>query len=523
MPFAPFVTRAADRNSLIKQHVITDLSRFADHDAEAMVDKEAFPDPGAGVNLDGSHQARHSRHQPGKNKEPLAIEKVSGAMEYDCVQPLVAKENFQAALGGRVLTLDCTNMIAEPHRQYLLSLGCINHRRGCYIWRVETARLYYHDAYTSSFEAQVIDIADSGRRVYLDRTFFYPTSGGQPHDTGLLDGIAVTDVVDEGNRIAHVLSEPVTGEVVRAAVDWSRRLDHMQQHSGQHLLSAILLEGFGIGTLSFHMGPEVSTIELGAKHLTSDQIAWAEERANEIVRAALPVTISFEEADSAEALRKESKRTGTLRIIEIQSIDRSACGGTHVKTTAEIGSVQIRGSDKVRGNVRIEFVCGVRALRRSRLDFQILAQLSKQAAAPPEKLVESVSATRQRLLDAERDRDKLKVQVAHYGAEASYREAPVSPDGLHRLFVRAALLDEAVRLHAVAFAANPKAICLVAADEPLSVLVSCSLDSGLDAGALLKRILTERGGRGGGSASLAQAKLPDEQTLEAVRQALGFF
>src|SRR4051794_9050726 len=192
---------------------------------------------------------------------------------------------------------------------------------GCYSWGVTTARLYYQDAYTHAFDAQVIDRTADGKRVYLDKTYFYPASGGQPHDTGVLSGATVVEVVDEGERIAHVLSEPVTSDLVQARIDWNRRFDHMQQHSGQHLLSAVFLERFGFKTLSFHMGPEVSTIELGTNELTTEQIATVEEGANEIVRAAIPLLVSFEDAESVQALRKESRRTGTLRIIEIQKLD----------------------------------------------------------------------------------------------------------------------------------------------------------------------------------------------------------
>src|SRR4051794_40064152 len=206
---------------------------------------------------------------------------------------------------------------------------------GCYSWGVTTARLYYQDAYTHAFDAQVIDRTADGKRVYLDKTYFYPASGGQPHDTGVLSGATVLEVVDEGERIAHVLSEPISGDLVQARIDWNRRFDHMQQHSGQHLLSAVFFERFGFETLSFHFGAEVSRVELGTKELTPEQIVTVEERVNEIVRAAAPLLVSFEDAQLAQALRKESRRTGTLRIIEIQDLDRSACGGTHVRTTAE--------------------------------------------------------------------------------------------------------------------------------------------------------------------------------------------
>lgn len=385
-----------------------------------------------------------------------------------------------------------------------------------------TARLYYEDAYTHAFDARVVDKTDDGRRVYLDKTYFYPSSGGQPHDTGDLSGAAVTEVVDEGDRIAHVLSEALEGDLVQARIDWNRRFDHMQQHSGQHLLSAVFLELFGFETLSFHMGAEVSTVELGTQEITPEQIAVAEERVNALVRAAVPLLVSFEDAAAVQALRKESRRTGTLRIIEIQDVDRSACGGTHVRTTAEIGSVQIRGSEKVRGNVRIEFICGIRALRRARRDYQILAELAKQNAVPPERLVESLASVRQRLLDGERDREKLRLQVARLEADAKYRATPVSPDGLHRLLLRTPSLDEGSRLASIEFAANPKAVCAIFAEEPPSILIASSRDSGVNAGAVLKQVLAERGGRGGGSATLAQGKVPDKEAFSAVWDALGF-
>ncbi len=385
-----------------------------------------------------------------------------------------------------------------------------------------TARPYYEDAYTHAFDAQVVDRTDDGKRLYLDKTYFYPTSGGQPHDTGTLSGAAVTDVVDEGERIAHILSEPFEGDIVQAQIDWNRRFDHMQQHSGQHLLSAVILERFGFETLSFHMGAELSTIELGTKELTTEQIATAEERVSEVVRAAVPLLVSFEDAALVQALRKESRRTGTLRVVEISNLDRSACGGTHVRNTAEIGPVQIRGSEKVRGNVRIEFVCGTRALRRFRRDYQILADLAKQNTVSPDKVLESFASVRQRLLDAERDRDGLRAQVAQLEADSSYRALPVSADGLHRLLLLRPMLDESARLTATAFTANSKAICLVAAEEPPSVLIACSADSGTNAGAVLKQVLAEKGGKGGGSATLAQGKLADKSGISAVQKALRF-
>ena len=200
-----------------------------------------------------------------------------------------------------------------------------------------TERLYYTDAYLTTFPADVVDRAEDGTVVYLDRTAFYPTSGGQPHDTGRLGSSRVVDVVDEGDRIAHRLDGPVQPGPVEGAVDWARRFDHMQQHTGQHVLSAVLADLTGQATISVHFGREISTLDLDTPDLPPAQVVEAELRANRIVTENRPVEVSFEDAASAEGLRKASDREGTLRIVTIRDLDRSACGGTHVRASGEIG------------------------------------------------------------------------------------------------------------------------------------------------------------------------------------------
>ncbi len=190
-----------------------------------------------------------------------------------------------------------------------------------------TQRLYYNDCYLREFRARIVELTDNGRRAYLDRTAFYPTSGGQPFDLGTLGGAVVREVVDEEDRIAHVLESSLDGGEVDARIDWARRYDHMQQHTGQHLLSAVLSELLHIPTLSFHMGAVTSTIDIGAERLDSKNAERIEERCAEIIAEARPVTIAFEEASSGLELRKASERTGTLRIVSIEALDRSACGG----------------------------------------------------------------------------------------------------------------------------------------------------------------------------------------------------
>jgi alanyl-tRNA synthetase len=260
-----------------------------------------------------------------------------------------------------------------------------------------TERLYYDDCYLREFQAKVVDTTDNGTRVYLDRTAFYPTSGGQPFDLGTVGGAAVRDVIDEDDRIAHVLDAPVAPGDVAARIDWERRFDHMQQHTGQHLLSAVLIELFDIPTVSFHMGAVTSTIEVAAPQIDPARMERAEERCAEIVAEARPVSISYEDSSVDLGLRKASARTGTLRIVSIDRLDRSACGGTHVRSTAEIGPVLLRKLEKIRGNVRIEFVCGMRAVRRARQDFRTLSEISRLVSVPSDEAPAIIAAQVEKL------------------------------------------------------------------------------------------------------------------------------
>jgi alanyl-tRNA synthetase len=250
-----------------------------------------------------------------------------------------------------------------------------------------TERLYYNDSYTRDFSSPIAAIEDNGKRVYLERTAFYPTSGGQPFDLGTLGGIAIQEIVDEEDgRIVHVLASPLatSASALEGSIDWARRWDHMQQHTGQHLLSAVLIELFNITTVSFHMSAASSTIDVSAASISQQQADKVEERCAEIIAEARPVSISYEDSTADLALRKASARTGTLRIVTIDNLDRSACGGTHVRSTAELGPILLRKVDKMRGNARIEFVCGLRALRAARRDYRSLADIGKLVSGPVE-------------------------------------------------------------------------------------------------------------------------------------------
>jgi alanyl-tRNA synthetase len=382
-----------------------------------------------------------------------------------------------------------------------------------------TERLYYHDSYLTEFRARVVDVSPDQQRVYLDRTAFYPTSGGQPFDTGLLGGAKVVEVVDEGDCIAHVLSVPLAQSEVEGRIDRRRRFDHMQQHTGQHLLSAVLLEMFHAPTVSFHLGAESSTIDVSGS-LTPEQLREAELRANRIVFENRPVSISFQHSSEDLGLRKPTEREGEVRIIAIQDLDRSACGGTHVRATGEIGPILLRKLDRIRGNLRIEFLCGGRAVARSRDDFEALSKIARVFSAPIDDTPALVDAQREKLQESERSRRRLATELAQAAGRALYGDTEPGPDGIRRVLRRAETLSEESRTEAQSFTGTGPAMFLLLAESPPSVLLAVAKESGAHAGDVLKRALAAAGGRGGGNSLLAQGSLPSKAALDPVAESL---
>ena len=375
-----------------------------------------------------------------------------------------------------------------------------------------TERLYYHDCYLREFSACVVETAEEGRRLYLDRTAFYPSSGGQPFDTGTLGGANVIDVVDENDRIAHIVDTAISLGEVTGQVNWARRFDHMQQHSGQHLLSAVLHQLFDFPTLSVHLGAEESTIDVGAPSMTASQLERAEQRCAEIVAAARALTITFEDAAADLGLRKESQREGVLRIVSIGDADRSACGGTHVRTTAEIGAILLRHTEKIRGNTRLEFVCGARALCHARADFHTLQELSRLLAVPAAAPPHAVAAQLERVKSFEKTAQRLASEFAQREGREQWAATDPGTDGIRRATVTG-LMDQALRLRAQAFVGQGKAVFLGLCEDPPSLLLAASADSGVHAGESVKAAMTALGGRGGGNAALAQGSLPTVAAL----------
>ncbi len=380
-----------------------------------------------------------------------------------------------------------------------------------------TERLYYHDSYLRSFAACIVDTSADGRTVYLDRTAFYPTSGGQPFDTGSIAGVAVVDVIDEDERVAHRLAAPVAAGGVDCSVNWERRFDHMQQHSGQHLLSAVFEELFHLRTVSFHLSAESSTIDVEGGAVDAHVLEAAERRVNQVVFENRPLQVLFEHAAEAQGLRKPSEREGLLRIISIEGLDRSACGGTHVRSTGEIGAVMLRKVEKIRQATRVEFRCGARAVRRARADYEALAKTAQMFSAPLDDVPAAVAAQLEAARAADKTRRKLELDVAAWQGRDLYRSTAPSPDGSRRVQRRleTGSLEE-IRAIAQNFTAQPKALFLATLANPPSILLAASEDAGLDAGKVLKTALAEVSGRGGGTARIAQGSVADAAMLDAL-------
>jgi alanyl-tRNA synthetase len=372
-----------------------------------------------------------------------------------------------------------------------------------------TERIYYHDPSCRTFDAVVTRVLerDGKPAVHLDRTAFYPTSGGQPFDTGRLGDANVLDAIDEDEEIVHILSAPMTeGAAVRGELDWPRRFDHMQQHTGQHVLSAAFDRLFANRTMSFHMGVESSTIDL-ARETTSVDVERAVDESNRIVWEDRPVLIRVVSPEAAASLplRKEPVRSGPLRLIEITDFDLSACGGTHVAHTGEIGIIAASALERFRGGSRLSFLCGSRALRAFRMQRDVIAGSVQHLSVLPAELPGAIDRLQQELKQSRKDLARLQQSLAVHEAGRLLAEAE-SFEGT-RVVLRALEGWDASGLRAIATALTAHeraATVLLSSTSPFAVAVARSSGVALDSSQVLKAMMAGYGGRGGGKPDLAQ-------------------
>jgi alanyl-tRNA synthetase len=392
-----------------------------------------------------------------------------------------------------------------------------------------TERLYYHDSFLYNFDAEIRSVAETPRpAVILDRTAFYPTSGGQIHDTGWLvvadEKHHVTEVVDaEDGRVVHYLDAPLKnlqpGTRVRGEIDPASRRDHMQQHSAQHVLSAALVRLFNMPTVSFHMADDYCSIDLDTPGLGKDQIESAERLANEVVLENRAVDIQFVTRDEAEklGLRKlPPTERDQLRLIDIHDFDLTACGGTHVSNTGQIGSILLRKSEKVRQGYRVEFVAGQRAVSTARRDFSTLTETAALFSAHIYDIPQQARKSLDEIKTLRKQREQSQDELA--AAQAATLLAETTESHGRKLIVRTFSDRDLnfLKLLAQKLTRESPAIALLATESPQPALVFAqSAGQPHDMGALLKETMAKLGGRGGGSKDIAQGGAPQSTDLAA--------
>jgi alanyl-tRNA synthetase len=399
-------------------------------------------------------------------------------------------------------------------------------------------RRYYTDAYTTRFTAHIVETIQYQQlpAVVLDQTYFYPTSGGQPHDTGILhQGDRSAQVVDvvvrpDDNAVLHILDRELpigVANLVTGDLDWSRRFDHMQQHTGQHILSQAFIRLVEAETVGFHLSDKTVTIDLDHADLTDAQVQAAETMSNEIIWQDRPVTfreVSREEAQQLPLRKIPDGREGTLRLIEITDFDLTACGGTHVGRTGEIGLLKIVKLERRGGQTRVEFCCGRRALLDYRLKNDVIQQLAAALTTGYGELLPSVTRLQDSVKEGQRQVRQLQVERLALEAEHLLANGQRLEDMVlvAQVFNDRAAAD--LRSLATQLASNPRAICLLASIGARTDLVFArAADAPGDMKALLQAALRQlEGGRGGGSSTMAQgggAAADRERVQAAINQA----
>jgi len=400
-----------------------------------------------------------------------------------------------------------------------------------------TRRLYYDDAFEKEFTARVLHcevlppdlskgITGKVWGLLLDRTAFYPTSGGQPNDLGKIEDANVLDVRDEGDEILHLVDRRPGSPDVNGCINWPRRFDHMQQHTGQHLLSAMFQERFGLPTVSFHLGTEICTIDLRGIEPSDAFLEGAERAANQVIFEDRPVNVRYGTADQLSQLgvRKEVEREGILRAIEIESADLQPCGGTHVKRTGQIGLILVRRCTKVRQDWRVEFVCGGRAERAARRDFQWLRQAAEKLSCALEEVVAAAAhALEER--DANFKSSRTMLERLAKAEAALALQTSSGPQGLRIVScVFGGVPADYLGFFATELAKSEKAVALLATNVDGHVLFAQHPSAGKDINALLKLVLEKVGGKGGGTHDFARGRLKDgaaaEQALSLAKEML---
>lgn len=369
-----------------------------------------------------------------------------------------------------------------------------------------TMKLYYEDSELAEADVEVIGAGEDDKGFYavLDQTCFYPEGGGQPGDTGTIGPAHVLDVQAEGEEIRHYTDVVLEKGSYQARLEWKRRWDHMQQHAGQHVLSAVFDDGYGLKTSSFHLGTERVSIDLDAPAISPEILQAAEEAANGVVRRHLPITVQWVDDALAETmpLRKPPAVSGEIRLVEIEGIDLNACGGTHPKNTADIGQIKIISTEKAKGGTRVYFLCGNRAADYFRELIRVSDELVRQLNAPLPELPEAAAALLNEKAALEKEAKEMQAKLLE--AEAGMFQP--GADGVVEKTFSSRSAKEVQQLARLTIANYPKAYLLFLVQEGTSTRFVCAkgTEAGGDVRVALQSLLAMTGGKGGGNAGFAQ-------------------
>lgn len=373
-------------------------------------------------------------------------------------------------------------------------------------------KLYYTDAYKKDFTTKVIKQdydKDDNLYVVLNETAFYPTGGGQPCDTGTLNGILVTNVEEIDGEIRHFIVEQLHTEEVVGKIHWERRFDHMQQHAAQHILSAAFWDHFNIPTIGFHLGKETVTIDLETENLHAETVEKAVQIANNIVFENHPIHIEWMDLEEAKTLplRKEPIITENIRVVIIENFDYNGCGGTHPKHTGEVGPIQVLGWERHKGGIRLTFIAGWRTLKLMGQQQQIIKDVSKQLNSSENDIPAKVA----QLLTSQKENEKTIQTMNEKLLYAEANELLQQPSEIHagilisKVFTNRSM-QEIAKLSAIITEQQEHAITyfVIENEDKLQCILACGKTVPLDMNAILKDALPTIEGKGGGNKKSAR-------------------
>jgi len=393
-----------------------------------------------------------------------------------------------------------------------------------------TKRLYYQSSYLKEFRAKVLKKIkiDNQPAVVLDETAFYPTSGGQPYDKGLIQNIPVVEVLEDNNEIIHILKEElkekINSEVV-GKIDWERRFGHMQQHLGQHILSGVLMKLWSAETVSFHLGEEVCTLDIAKEKLTEEEAKKAEECANEIIFDNRPVKCYFVEGEEELKglnLRKVPEKTGKIRIIEVEDFDFSACGGTHCQATGEVGMIKITKWEKRGEKIRLEFTCGRRAWKDYFWKNELIKNISNKLTIKDSELGEAIDRMLEERKEIRKELKEFKEKLQDYEVRNLINESSLKDDGIKiisKIFEDKNFQEVRELVQKIINLDESVVVLFGVKDEEAKILFACSRALRYDMNGLTREAAKFIEGQGGGAPNFAQA---GGKRAEGIEDALNF-